>query len=236
MHKITLSILTCLMASPLFAGSACQGLTQICERDMNNWNTQGHPYVCAAIGTSPTFSINMINYGNVIASALAGTALNGESTPLSFPACAAETADTNWNDIFATYFKLNVYFNVDTIVDNTEFPNAHVFGLMKISDTNGHYFGVKVGWCPCGSYVGGNCTTTPLYPPLNGPITMDYNNNTSAPFVLGHCVNGDTGGILLWVYTPNMQIPPVGTYTTNIGIQAQSIAVPLGHRAQFVKP
>ena len=236
--KILAFIFAMCLPYSLFASSACAGLTQICEPDMNNWAKQGQPYICTAIGTNPTFTIDMMNYGDVIASAIAGTALNGESTPLGTPACVAEAADTSWDDILATYFQIKTTFIVSTPINNDDFPHANAFQLFKMpSNDNSSYLGVKMAWCPCGSYTNGSCSTTPFYPYLNTPYTMNYNNPSNAPFVLGDCSENATGGLQFWVYTPNLQIPPIGTYSTDVGIQGESITVSLpGHttRAKFV--
>ncbi len=240
MKKKLIALFIFLIPSAIIANSACEALTQqLCERDMNNWARQGQPYICTAMATPPTFTIDMTNYAAVIVSAIAGTALNGESTPLSFPACVAETADPSWNDVFATYFQVNTSWNVTTALTNADFPHAGVNSLMQISNATGQYLGAKVAWCPCGSYVnGGGCTTTAFYPYLNSTYLMAYNDNGAGTFNLGHCVDGETGGLLLWIYTPNLQIPPMGTYSTELQIQAQSVVVrpPQDTRAKFIKP
>ncbi len=229
----------------LFAYTPCASIAnQSCQCDTeNNTDPSGcNLYVCTAI--SPlTLSIDMTNYSTIISAIIAG-----QPFTVSTPACMAETGSTAWSAMNPNSYNLPINFQLQTsTTSNDNFPHATVFTLMQIPSTQNpnYYLGAQVSYCPCGDYTGGSgtgCSSSPENFPLMAPGSQTwasgrYNSSTGYPLNLGYCGDSNTtGGIVLQIYTPNDQIPAVGTYQVDLGLLTQGAPWGVSQKAILVKP
>lgn len=211
----------------LYAGGPCDALSSGVHSspyDASNY------YIASA--NNLTFTIPLTNYSAYITAALSGAPLpTSTGTTLSVEACASlsesptQFTQANVTNVQVFFAVFGTSWNGGTVDD---FSTVNV----PLQSEPTYAIGARLlGYCPCGfnNYNGSTCQEwfTPQNNPPPGELMLNgkwmanyYMNGTINPGNgIGLCYNiGTVGALFFSIYAPPGQIPPVGTYQTQIQV------------------